>query len=548
MRLCVAPVVWALLILSGLYSPVFACTSILVSKGASKDGSVIITYACDGEFHPILRQIPAEDHEPGSMMEIRDWHGKVRGSIKQPLHTFAVYGLMNEHQVAIGETTFDGRPELQNPEGLLHYWTLMRLALQRAASAREVVQVITSLVDQYGYASTGESFSIADKEEAWLLEMIGPGKGGKGAIWVAVRVPDGYVCAHANASVIGTFPMDDPENCLYSENVISAAVQRGWYDPKSGEPFRFNDVYCPLTPQKVRYTATRVWSIFRRAAPSMELSSDFHRGVPGAERYPLWIKPDQKLSVADVMSLMRDHYEGTTYDMTKGIDAGPFHSPQRWRPMNWKAGASERDYTWERPISTQQTGFSFVSQSRSQYPDMIGGVYWYGLDNTFTTCYTPFYCCTTDVPDAYATGSLSRFTPDSAWWIFNLVSNFAELKWSYMVQDITAVQQELEGRFFDMQPAVEQAAMTLYGQDPRLAVQYLNDYSNSQARTVFDRWTDLSSRLICKYNDGYVKDEKSRPQEVGYPQDWLDRVLKSRPKQFELPRWGDEAMETELPF
>lgn len=525
-----------------------ACTSILVSKGASKDGSVMITYACDGEFHPTLRRMPAEDHEPGDVMEIRDWYGNVRGTIDQPVHTYAVYGLMNEHQVAIGETTFDGRKELQNREGLLHYWTLMRLALQRAKTAQETVTVMTSLVERYGYASTGESFSIADKNEAWLLEMIGPGADGKGAIWVAVRIPDGYVCAHANASVIGEFPMDDPENCLYSENVVSAAVEKGWYDPATEEPFRFNDVYCPLTPQQARYTATRVWSIFRRAAPSKELSPDFHRGGSGAKRYPLWIKPDRKLDLKDVMALMRDHYEGTPYDMTKGMDAGPFGSPQRWRPMNWRVTGSDIDYTWERPISTQQTGFSFVSQSRDNYPDAIGGVYWYGLDNTYTTCYTPFYCCTTEIPVSYATGSLSRFSSDSAWWIFNLVSNYAELKWSYMMEDILEVQQELESRFMDMQPAVEQAALTLFGQNPELAVQYLSDYSNSQATAVFNRWADLSKKLICKYNDGYVKDGNGRPQEVGYPQSWLDEIHGMRPEQFKIPRWGDESMETELPF
>jgi len=529
-------------------STVFACTNILVSKGASKDGSVMITYSCDGEFHPHMRISPAIDHKDGEVIPIRGWGGKVKGKIDQVPHTFAVVGLMNEFQVAIGETTFGGRKELQNPDGLLHYWYLMKLALERARTARDAVKVITGLVDKYGYASTGESFSIADKNEVWLLEMVGTGKGGKGAIWVARRIPDGYVCAHANASVIGEFPMNDPENCLYTKNVVSFAVEHGYFDPKGGKPFRFNEAYCPMTPQKIRYTATRVWSIFRRCAPSLHLSSDYHRGVKGAARYPLWIRPDKKLALKDVMALMRDHYEGTPYDMTKGVDAGPFHSPQRWRPMNWKVKGNFADYTWERPISTQQTGFSFVSQSRSWLPDAVGGVYWYGLDNTYTSCYIPFYCSSFEAPDAYTKGSLNKFSMDSAWWVFNLVSNFAEIKWCYMVKDIQAVQKELEGRFIDMEDAVDMAAATLYKKNPKLAAQYLNDYSNSQAITVYRRWLKLSGDLICKYNDGYVKNKKGDPEAVGYPADWLKTVHELRPEQFKLPKWDEKKMETELPF
>jgi dipeptidase len=529
-------------------STVFACTDILVSKGASADGSVMITYSCDGEFHPHFRVTKAADHEAGEIIPLQGWDGKIKGEIAQVSHTYAVVGLMNEFQVAIGESTFDGRKELQNPDGLLHYWYLMRFALERSRTAREAVEVITGLVEKYGYASTGESFSIADKKEAWLLEMVGPGKGGKGAIWVARRIPDGYICAHANASVIGEFPMDDKENCLYSKNVVEYAVAHGYYDPKGGKPFRFNDAYCPMTPQKIRYTATRVWSIFRRSAPSLHLSPDFHRGVKGAARYPLWIKPDKKLSVADVMALMRDHYEGTPYDMTKGIDAGPFHSPQRWRPMNWKIAGDSADYTWERPISTQQTGFSFVSQSRDWFPDAVGGVYWYGLDNTWTSCYIPFYCASFEAPDAYTKGSLDKFSMDSAWWVFNLVSNFAEIKWSYMVKDVLSVRNDLEKRFIAMEPAVDQAAAALYKKDPKLAAEYLNDYSNSQARTVYRRWVKLSEDLICKYNDGYVKDDKSRARAVGYPTDWLKTVHRLRPEQFKLPKWDEKKMETELPF
>jgi dipeptidase len=523
-----------------------ACTSILVTKGATTDGSVIITYSCDGEFHPRLRSQPAADHEPGGFYEINDWSGNVRGRVEEVPHTYAVVGLMNEHQVALGETTFDGRMELQNPEGLLHYWTLMHLALQRAKTAREAIEVMAGLVDEYGYGSTGESISVAGKHEAWLMEIIGPGPGGKGANWVALRVPDGYLCCTANRSRIGTFPLDDPDNCLYSENVISFAVERGYYDPDSGEPFSFRDAYCPPTPQRLRYTATRVWSIFRRAAPSQEFSVEYHRGVQGARPYPLWIKPDRKLTVPDVIALMRDHYEDTPFDMTKGIDAGPFGSPNRWRPINWSVDGVE--YSWERPISTQQTGFSFVSQSRAWLPDPVGGVCWYGVDDTYTTCYVPLYCCIRELPESFTRGSLRAFSWDSAWWVFNFVANFANLKYSYMIEDIQAVQRELEGNLFALQPVTEETARRLCESDPELTVKYLTDYSVAHAEDVVARWRQLGEHLITKYNDGYVQDEPGHAVAKGYPEAWLREVLRRKPHAFELRQWGQETPETELPF
>ncbi len=498
------------------------CTDILVTKGASAEGACMITYSCDGEFHPHLSYTPAADHEPGEFYEIRRG-GKVIARIPQPPHTWAVVGLMNEHQLAIGETTFDGRLELQNPKGALHYWTLMRLALQRARTAREAIQVITGLADEYGYASTGESISIADPDEVWLLEIIGPGPGGKGAVWVARKIPDGYVCCHANKSRIGEFPLDKPEECLYSENVISFAVKKGWYDPKSGKPFRFCDVYCPSTAEKLRYTATRVWSILRRVAPSLHLSPDYHRGVKGAEPYPLWVKPDKKLTLHDVMQLMRDHYEGTPYDMRKGITAGPFGCPNRWRPITWKVDG--KTGFWERPISDERTGFSIVAQCRSKLPDPVGGVLWYGMDDTYTTCYIPLYCCIDRVPPSYARGSLQKFTWDSAWWVFNFVANFACLKYSYMIQDIQKVQADLEGNLIALQPAVDKTALSLYKTDPALMRRYLTDYCVSHGEMVVRRWKELGEYLVCKYNDGFVKDENGRPRSVGYPEPWLRKVL-----------------------
>jgi dipeptidase len=526
------------------WSQADACTNLLVTKGASADGSVIITYTCDGEFHPRLQNYPAADYAPGDSLEITDWGGQVRGKIKQVSHTYAYVGLMNEHQLAIGETTFDGRKELQNPDGLLHYWDLMQLALQRAKTAREAIEVMTDLVDEYGYRSTGESFSIADPSEAWIMEMIGPGPGGDGAIWVAVKIPNGYISCHANKARIGEFPLDDPQTCLYSENVVSFAVEHGYYDPASGKPFRYCEAYCPATPKNQRYADGRVWSIFRRAAPSAGLSPDYFRAVEGAKPYPLWIKPDHNLSVADVFSLMRDHFEGTEYDMTKGLDAGPYGAPDRWRPITWTVDGVE--YAWERPISTQQTGFSAVYQTRSWLPDPIGGVYWYGLDDTYTTCYVPLYCGIDAVPKSFTVGGLREFTWDSAWWVFNFVANFADLRYSQMLPEIQAVQSDIEGTFLAMQPAVEKTAAELYKSDRELMTRYLTDYSVMHGDLTVERWRKLGEYLISKYNDGYVKDEEGRPQEDGYPESWLRQVIESRPNQFVLKPKKADVPESQL--
>jgi len=520
------------------------CSNFLVTKGASKDGSVMITYTCDGEFLPHLEYIPAQDHKPGSTVEVRDRDGKYRGKVRQVPHTYAVVGLMNEHQLVIGETTFGGRSELQNPDGLLRYFLLMKLTLQRAKTAREAIKVMAELVEEYGYASTGESLSIADTNEAWIMEMIGPGPGGKGAHWVALRIPDGYICAHANMSRIGEFPLNDPENCMYSKNVISFAEQKGYYNKKSGKPFSFRYAYDPPKPSSLRTCAARVWSMFRRSAPSQNLSSDFQRGVKGAKPYPLWIKPDQKLSLHDVMNIMRDHYEGTDFDMTKGVDAGPFGCPVRCRGLTWEVEGVK--YSWERPISTQQTGFSFISQSRGWLPNPIGGVYWYGVDDTYTTCYVPLYCCIQDLPKPFTVGDLQKFSWDSAWWVFNFVANFANLKYSYMVKDIQKVQAALESHFISLQPVIEKTALELYKTDLELLAQYLTNYSVSQGEQVVKRWIELGEYLMTKYNDGYVKDDTGRPRGKGYSSEWLKEVLKLKPEQFKLPTWGDDKKDGRL--
>lgn len=522
-----------------------ACTNVIVTKGASGNNSNMIAYTCDGEFHPHLNTTPAQDHQPGDSVTIYNYWGEVLGKIAQVAHTYRVLGYhnMNEFQVAMGETTFTGCEELQDTKAFLHYWTLMNIALQRSKTAREAIQVMTDLVAEYGYSSTGESFSIADKNEAWLLEMIGMGPGRKGAVWVAVKIPDGYLCAHANRSRIGEFPLNDPENCIYSPNVISFAIERGYYNDATDGPFRFNDVYDPATPASLRYCESRVWSIFRRAAPSQTFSPDYHRGVQGAERYPLFIKPDKKLLASDVMSLIRDHYEGTEFDQTQGIAAGPFGNPNRWRPLVWDY--EDREATWERCISTYNTGFSIVTQSRNHLPDAIGGLVWYGVDDSYFTCYSPVYACTDSIPPPYNTGNLQEFSMGSVFWVFNLVSNYTNVKYSYIVKDVQKEQARIENSFFAKQDSVELAAIAIHKKEKQQAIEFLSKYSFNQMEFVFHEWTDLSATLISKYNDGYIKNEKGRPTDVGYPKSWQDEVMKDGKGLF-LPVWEKDA-KTEEP-
>lgn len=499
--------------------PLNGCTNVLVTKGASKDGSTLVSYSCDGEFHPRPGITPAADYKAGEMMEIMSWDGP-KGKIPQVSHTYKVVGLMNEFQLGLSETTFGGREELINPDGMFQYYPLMRITLQRAKTAREAIDVMTSLVEEYGYGSEGESISIADKEEVWLLEIVGTRKGGKGAIWVAVRIPDGMVCAHANMSRIREFPLNDPENCRYSKNVISFAVENGFYNPKSGKPFSFSEAYNPPTEEQLRYAERRVWSIFRRVSPSLNFSADFSSNKKGAKPYPLFIKPDKPLDVRDVIALHRDHYEGTPFDMTKDFTAGPFGAPDRWRPMKWTVNGKK--YSWERPIATQQAGFVHVNQCRSHIPDEVGGVYWYGLDNPYTNFFTPFYTSISQFPESYVTGTLKQFTRESAWWAVNFVANYANLRWSSMYPEIQKVQKETEDQIFALQPAVEAAALELHkAGNTALISAYLNQYCVSTAETAVRKWWKLADFLVTKYNDGYIQDEKHNPQEIGYPEEWL---------------------------
>jgi dipeptidase len=511
----------------------WACTNFLVSKGASKDGSTFITYAADShELYGELYYTAAADHLPGTMLNIYEWDtGRLMGQIKQIARTYGVVGNMNAHQVAIGETTWGGRPELQDPRAVMDYGSLMYIALQRARTAREAIQVMTGLVSEYGYASSGESFSISDPSEVWILEMISKGPDTKGAAWVALRVPDGYVCAHANQARIRQFPLNDRKNCLYAPDVISFAKEKGYYDGPDKD-FSFADAYAPLSYGALRFCEARVYAFFRRVAPSQNLSMDYVKGVPGAEPLPLWIKPDQKLSVRDIMECMRDHFEGTDFDMTLDMGAGPYKLPYRWRPLTWEVDGVE--YCNERATSTQQTGFSFVAQSRSWLPDPIGGVLWFGVDDTYSTVYTPMYCCIEKVPQSYAVGkgSFQEFTWESAFWIFNFVSNYAYSRYSDMIQDIQQVQRNLEGRFVADQPGVEAAAMALYHQAPQLAINYLTDYSVKTGDNTVKRWKKLGEHLIFKYLDGNVKNELGEVKHPGYPESWYRKIIEETGEHF----------------
>jgi dipeptidase len=496
----------------------FSCTNFIVTKGASRDGSTFITYNADSYyFYGELCSYSAAVYPDGSMVDVYEWDtGKFLGRIKQARETYNVIGNMNEYQVVIGETTFGGREGLHNPKGIVDYGSLIYLALQRAKTAREAIKIMTDIVAEYGYCSEGESFSIGDPNEAWILEMVGKGEGVKGAVWVAVRIPDGNVSAHANQSRITTFPLNDPSNCLYAPDVMSFAREKGWFKGKDSE-FSFADTYAPLSFGAIRFCEGRVWSLFRRVNNTMEKYISYIKGE-SLERMPLYIKPDRKLSLQDVMQLMRDHFEGTEFDMTKGVAAGPYGSPYRWRPLTWEYQGQQCFN--ERPISTPQTGFTFVGQSRAYLPREIGGVIWFGLDDSYMTVYVPLYACMTKTPYNYSKGlgSLTQFSWESAFWVFNFVSNFAYPKYSLIINDIQKAQSELEGSFVSRQETIEKTAQTLYKNSRGEAIDYLTKYSNEMADMTYKRWKKLGEDLFVKYMDGVVKDENFKPVNVGYPE------------------------------
>ncbi|MDX9880741.1 MAG: C69 family dipeptidase [Prolixibacteraceae bacterium] len=533
------------------------CTNFLITKGASVDGSTMITYAADSHvLYGELYYQPAADHAPGSMRNIYEWDtGKFMGRIPEVAHTYNVIGNMNEFQLAIGETTYGGREELAKQEGaIMDYGSLIYVTLQRAKTAREAIKVMTDLVENFGYASSGESFSISDPEEVWILEMIGKGNGEKGAVWVALRVPDGYISGHANQARITTFPMNDPKNCIFSKDVVSFAREKGWFEGKNKD-FSFSDVYAPVDFSGARFCDARVFAGFNKVASGMGQYTEYAKGVVkhGGEnnfpvnRLPLWVKPDKKVSVKDVMEMMRDHYEGTELDMTKDIGAGPYTLPYRWRNMTWKVDSVA--YCHERAISTQQTGFSFVAQSRNWLPAPIGGILWFGVDDTYSTCYVPMYCGITEIPECFRVGNgdMLTFSETSAFWTFNQVTNWAYMRYSDMIPYIRAKQADLEEKFIAYTPAVDQAAKTIYDSRGEAAARrFLSDYSVNQANGMTSEWKKLYQYLLVKYMDGNVKKEKdgkflrnewgvpAGPDHPGYPEWWYRVIVNATGDHFKM--------------
>lgn len=520
------------------FSNGFACTNLLVGKAASADGSTLISYSADSyALYGELYHWPAKTYNNGEMLKVYEWDtGKYLGEIKQAAQTYNVVGNTNEHQLTIAETTFGGREELIDPNGIIDYGSLIYITLQRAKNAREAIKVMTDLVTEYGYASSGESFSVADPNEIWVLEMISKGKENKGAVWVAVRIPDDCISAHANQSRIQQFPLKDAKNCIYSKDVISFAKEKGYYSGKDAD-FSFAKAYNPLDFGGQRFCEARVWSFFNRYNKDMAKFVTYAQGKT-KDPMPLYIKPDRKLSLGDIQTMMRDHYEDTPLDGRYDVGAGPFESPYRWAPLEWKSDSIQ--YCNERPIATQQTGFVFVSQMRSWLPNPIGGVLWFGVDDAAQTVFTPMYCSITDTPECYKVGNgdLYTFSWTSGFWIHNWVSNMVYNKYNYMYPEVQKVQKELEDKFIAQQSDIEAKAKQLYTESPEKAVAFLTDYSITQAQFAFDRWKKLGEYLTIKYMDGVVRKENngqftrneyggpSSPQRVGYPQHYYDRVAK----------------------
>lgn len=555
----------AIICLLGM-SKASACTNFLVTKGASVDGSTMISYAADSHvLYGELYHYPAADYPEGAMRDLYDWDsGRYLGQIPEVSHTYNVVGNMNEYQLAIGETTYGGLECLWEGEGLMDYGTLIYISLQRCKTAREAIRNIAELTAKYGYISEGESFSIADTEEVWIMEVIGKGKFEKGMVWVARRIPDGYVCGHANQARITTFPLakknktsctskdfkkfmtDMNIDCIYSEDVISFAKKNKLYVGKD-EDFSFSDVYAPVDFGAARGCEMRVWAMFNKVTDGMDAYWDYATGrnimrakpyVKGeaqtvenfpSNKMPLWVKPNKKVSVLDMMSFMRDHLEGTELDMSLDLGAGPFHCPYRWRPMGFEVDGVA--YQHERTTATQQTGFSFVSQSNANSIPEIGGIIWWGVDDAASTVYCPMYTCMTEIPLCYrvGNGSMMEWSETAGFWIFNQMSNFAYTKYDYIHPEIAAKQAEYEQGWVKSVQNINTKAAEIYAKDPEEAVKFLTKYSNTEATKLCADWKVFYQYLFMKYMDGNVKTARAIPEGYKY---YAPKV--------EQPRYSDE--------
>lgn len=551
------------LIIALCIEPILACTNLIVGKKASTDGSVMCTYNCDGfGFSGSLFYSPAGRHDKDELIAIHGWGPSHEGQfVKQVEYTYNVVGLMNEKQVTIVETTFDGRLELVNDEGLLDYFSLMRLALQRSSTAREAIRCMAELVDEYGYNSSGETITVCDPNEAWIMEIIGKGKGRKGAVWVALRIPDDCICAHANLSRIRQFPLEQKKSyksissknlqninrpeveCVYAYDVISFARELGFFSGNDAD-FSFRDAYCPIDFENVRYADARVWSFFRHHYNKVEMdkylpyiNGDFDK----CDHLPLWIKPDAPLSLRDLQNDMRDHFEGTPLDMTADMTAGPWGMPIRPLPMHFKDKDSIA-YFRERPIATQQSGFTMTCQMRSWLPDDVGGVTWFNCDDANMVAYVPLYCCITQVPDAFRQENNPRneFSFESAFWMNNWVANMVYPRYSMMVGDLRTAQKELEDYYFADQDSV---LLAVKGMQPADRQSYLNRKSIDYTVRMMQRWDKLAKYLIVKYNDQIIRrtDENGNflrwgYDTPGYDQQFIDAIGTSTGDRYKLEK------------
>ena len=538
----------------GCVSEAEACSNFIVGKKASVDGSVMCSYSADdyGMFQNLCHY-PAAKHAKGEMRKIYDWDtNKYHGEIPEAAQTYSVIGNINEWQVTIGETTYGGREEMADSTGIMDYGSLIYVALQRSKTAREAIKVMTTLANTYGYNSEGETFTICDPNEAWIMEMMGKGAGSKGAVWVALRIPDDAVCAHANQSRIGKFNMKDKKNVMYAKDVVSFARSKGWFQGKDAD-FSWKMAYAKPDFSGRRFCDARAWSMLNHFY-DMTPYLDWALGKnPDAQDMPLWVVPNKKVSVQDVENVMRDHYEGTPLSVADGSDIGGgiWEMPYRPTPLMYKVDGKQ--YFNERPVSTQQSGFVFVSQMRSWLPREIGGVFWFANDDANMAAFTPVYCSMTERPECYNTPGVDalHFSKKNAYWVCNMTSNMVYPRYSLMFPTLKEVRDSLDNSYFAVQAGVEKKAQELYAQNPQAAVKYLNDYSVEKAQQMLARWNQLFEFMVVKYNDMIIKPtdkngtfEKTqyglgaRPVRPGYPEKYAKELVKQSGDKFLVPESG----------
>lgn len=536
-RKCFVMFIAILMFVSTLTSA-YACTSMGVGKDASVDGSVMVTHTCDGWYDHRIQIIPGGKHSAGEMVDIyRDPCNDTKpnkvpekvGEIPQVEETYSYfhigYPFMNEKQVMMGEFTWSGREEVSNPQGLLVIANLEQLALARAATAREAIEIMGALAEEYGYCDGGETLIVGDENEAWVFEVCGggmlwePGSGKPGAHWAAQRIPDDEVFVGANRSRIGVIDFNDKENFMYSTDITKLPKEMGWWN--EGEDFNYAKLFNPEPYGSPFYAARREWRVFSLVAPSQEFPT-----LDRYESYPFSVKPDDKLAVKDLMDIYSDHYEDTPYDLTKGLAAGPFGNPTRWGVKgDQKPGTIGEDrHDWERAIALYRCSYSFVSQSRSWMPDPVGGLLWFGQDSPDTTVYVPMYCGVTEVPESWSSGLRHEFDPDSAWWAFNFVNNWANLRWDAMYTEIREKKASYEDVFFADQSKIETEATELFNKNPSESVSYLTQYTNDAMNNVETGWWEFAWHLVGKYNDGMSINEDGSSTTLGYPTAYLEAV------------------------